>query len=77
MYKWDEVKDPKKATFKNIFGLKGGELDLKSNKFVALLFKVKWYKVGSSLKPRKPYVITKASLTIPPGHVLVLNPPSS
>ena len=76
MYKWDEIKDPKKVTFKNVFGVHGGELNLMTNTFVHLLYKVKWNKIGAALKPRKPYVMTKITLTIPPGHVLVLNPPA-
>jgi hypothetical protein len=77
VYKWDEVKDAKKATFKNVFGCKGAELNMTTTKWVHVVYKVKWNKIGATLKPRKPYVVTKVPLLIPPGHVLVLNAPSS
>ena len=77
VYKWDGIKDATKVTFKNVFGVKGAELSMTMNKYVTLVYKLKWSKIGSSLKPRKPYVVSKVPLKIPPGHVLVLNPPSA
>ena len=72
-YKWDEVKDVSKCTYKNVFGVKGETLSLESNKWVQHIFKVKYHKVGAAMKPRKPYMISKVPLSIPAGHVLPLN----
>lgn len=73
VYKWDEVKDESKCTYRNAFGLKGDMLTLTTNRLVCLIYKVKWHKIGAALKPRKPYVVTKVPLEIPAGHVLLLN----
>jgi hypothetical protein len=84
MFKWDpliitspagtsEAKKAKKGghvTSKNVFALRTTHATLSSSALIKPVFKFRFDKIGGNLKPRKPYIITSASLVLSAGDVL-------